>query len=96
MAICAYRNIFDKLSREECEKDDSNKSVHDEGDDGIVSHHKSMYLVQSCLRQEEGQTTTVDNKSMSVPEKFTIGPKHNQNTTDTPSKRILIRKNVER
>ena len=37
----------------------------------------------------------VDNGSMAAPAQVTIGTKHTQNTMDTPSKIIMIRKNVE-
>ena len=43
------QNISDISSRKECEKDGAGKPVHDEGDNAIASHQKSMFLVQSHL-----------------------------------------------
>ena len=48
-------NTPNTFYRKKCEKGGTNKSVRDEGDDAIASHHKSMFLVQSHIVKEEGQ-----------------------------------------
>ena len=80
------QNNSDKSSRKECDKDSSNKPVHDEEYGAILSHHKSMFLVQSHLVQEEGRTTILDNVSMEAHVQVTIGTNHTHNTKDIPSK----------
>ena len=45
------QNTSNTYSRKVCEKDGTNNPVHDEGDDAIASHQKSMFLVQSHLGQ---------------------------------------------
>ena len=49
----------------------ADKPVCDEGEDDILSHQKSMFLVQSYLGREEGQTTMMDNASMPPPAQIT-------------------------
>ena len=46
------KNTSNISSRKEWEKYGDNEPVHDEGDNFIASHKKSMFLVQSCLVQE--------------------------------------------
>ena len=43
-ASCS-QNTFDAFFRKEYEKDGADKLVHDEEDDAVVSHQKSMFLV---------------------------------------------------
>ena len=64
-------NTYNTSSRKECEKDGSDKPLHDERDDAIASHQSSMFLVQSHLGQEEGKTTMMDNVSMASPAQVT-------------------------
>ena len=71
------QNTSDTSSRKQCENDGADKPVHDEGDDAIASQQKSMFLVQSHIFQEEGQTTMVDNVSMEDPSQVT------HNTTES-------------
>ena len=74
-ASCSH-STPDTSSRKEYKKYGSDKLVHDEGDDAISSHQKTMLLVQSHISQEEGLTTMVDNVSMGSPAQVT------QNTTE--------------
>ena len=60
-------NTSNKSFRKECEKYGAYKLFHDEGDDDIASQHKSMFLVQLHIFQEEGKTTMVDTVSMAAP-----------------------------
>ena len=60
------QNTSGTSSRKDCKKYGTNKTVHDEGDDYIASHQKSMFLVQSHLGQEQGQTKMVDDVSMAA------------------------------
>ena len=48
-----------------------------------------MFLVQSYLGQEDGQTTMVDNVSMSSTEKVANGTNHTHITMDAPSKKKI-------
>ena len=59
VGILCSQNNSNTSSIKESEKDGTDKPVHDEGDDHIASHQKSMFLVQSHLGQEEGRTTMV-------------------------------------
>ena len=54
-ASCSH-NTSNTSSRKECEKYCADKPVHDEVDYAIASHHKSMFLVQFHIFQEDGQT----------------------------------------
>ena len=84
-ALCSQNNS-NTSSIKQCKKDGSGEPVRDEVDDAISSHQKSIFLVQSRLGQEEGQTTMVDSGSMAAPATVTIGTNHTQNTMDTPFK----------
>ena len=61
IGVLRSQSTSNTSSRKECEKDGANNLVHDEGDDAIASHQKSMSLVHSHLVQEESRTTMVDN-----------------------------------
>ena len=82
-ALCS-QNTSDTSSRKECEKDGTNKTVYYEGDDAIASHQKSMFLVQSYISQEEGQTTMVDNVCMEAPAQV------KQNATESTAAPIQV------
>ena len=70
-------------SRKECEKDGSNNLVHDERDDAIESHQRSMFLVQSYIVQEERRTTMVASHALK-----TIGASRSQNISDTSYRKL--------
>ena len=76
-SLCSQNN-YGTYSRKYFKKDIARKRVHNEGDDSIVSQQKSVFLVQSHLVQEEGQTKMIDHTSMSAPAQVT----HN-NTVST-------------
>ena len=61
------QNASDTTHRNDFEKYGANTPVHNEGDNAIAPHHKSMISVQSHIGQEEGRTTILDNISMSAP-----------------------------
>ena len=84
-ASCSH-NTSDTSSRKECKQYSTNKPLHDEVDDAIISHQKSMSLVQSHLGQEEEQTM-VDTLSTSAPVPKTIGTSCSRNTSNTSSRR---------
>ena len=67
VTLMRSHNTYNTSSRKECEKDGSDKPLHDERDDAIASHQSSMFLVQSHLGQEEGKTTMMDNILISYP-----------------------------
>ena len=60
------QNTSNTSSRRDFEKNGTNKQVQDEGDDAIASHQKSMFLVQSHLVQEEGQTKMVASPALKI------------------------------
>ena len=62
-ASCTH-NTSNTYSRKLFEKCSANKPVHDEEDDAITTHQKSMFLVHSYLVQEDGRTKMVDNLLM--------------------------------
>ena len=66
IGVLRSQSTSNTSSRKECEKDGANNLFHDEGDDAIASHQKSMFLVQSHLGQEQGQTKMVDDVSMAA------------------------------
>ena len=76
-AFCSH-DTSDTSSRKLFKKDGADNPLHDEVDYSIASHQKSVFLVQSHLVQEEGQTKMIDNTSMSAPAQVT----HN-NTVST-------------
>ena len=86
--LCLH-NTSNTFSKKECKKDGACNPVHDEWHDAIASHQISMFLVQSHIGQEEGQTTMVDNVLMEWPAQVTIGNKNTQDITDTPYKNIF-------
>ena len=53
------QNTSDTSSRKEYDKFSANNPVHYEGDYDIVSHHKSIFLVQFHIGQEEGRKKMV-------------------------------------
>ena len=77
------QNTSDTSFRKECENYSANNPIHDEGDDAIVSHQKSMFLVQSHLGQEEGRTKMVEYPVLKI-----IGASSSQNTSDTSSRKV--------
>ena len=81
-ALC-LQNTYDTSSRKECGKDATEKPVQDAGDDAISSHHKSMFLVQSHLGQEEGRTTIMASPTLKM-----IGASGLQNTSNTSSRTV--------
>ena len=84
-ASCSQNNSYTS-SRKECKKYGADKTIHDEGDDDIVSQKKSI----SHLVQEEGQTI-VDNLSREAPGLKTIGRLCSQNTYNTFSRKSAKR-----
>ena len=72
------QNPSDIPSRKECEKEGMDNPVHDEGDDAIASHQKSI----SNLGQEKVQTM-VDTPSRAAPGLKTIGASFSKNTYNT-------------
>ena len=76
------QNTSDTSSRKEYKKESSDKPVHDEEDDAIVSHQKSVFLVQSYLVQEEGQTKIVASPALKI-----IGNSCSHNTSYTSSRK---------
>ena len=76
------QNTSDTSSVKGCKKDGTNKTVHDEMDDAIALHHKSMFLVQYHIGQEEGRTTMVESPALK-----NIGASCSHNTSNKPSRK---------
>ena len=76
-------NTSDTTSMKECQKDRSDKPVHDEGYDAFASHQKYMFLVQSYIGQEYGRTRMV-----AAPALETIGAFPSKNTSNTSSRKV--------
>ena len=82
-ASCS-RNTSDTSSRINFKKDGSDKSVHDDINDSIASHQKSILLVQSNIGQEEVRIMANTPSTASTRLK-TIGASRSRNTSDTSS-----------
>ena len=76
------QNTSNASSRKYLKKDGTNKLVHDDGDDDIASHQKSVFLFQSYIGQEEGRTTMV-----AAPALKHIGDSRSQITYDKSSRK---------
>ena len=91
--IGAYlsQNNSNISSRNECKKYGANKSVHNQGDYTIVSHQKSMFLVQYHLGKEEVKTTMV-----AAPALKHIGDSRSQITYDKSSRKQCEREGADK
>ena len=77
------QNTSDASSRKVRKNYGTNNPVNDDVYDAIASHQRFMFLIQSHIHQEKGQTTMVEDPTLK-----TIGSLNSQNNSDKSSRNV--------